>query len=200
MLRLVKECVGSLTSRLIYNTTVFPSRQPFHQYHYEQLFQFKNGRSKYLYIPPWFFSMKRFLPFIMLLMTAPAANAGALTHKISSSVQLTVDAAATNVTRLGNSYSISGTNVGTSDGTTAGMLSTGTISSGIYAPGAISANQLSATNGQAFSFSTAFTQGDVIPTSHLLLVLQQHSVILHLLLLVLLAILQVLLLLLVQLL
>ncbi len=88
----------------------------------------------------------------MLLMTAPAANAGALTHKISSSVQLTVDAAATNVTRLGNSYSISGTNVGTSDGTTAGMLSTGTISSGIYSPGAISANQLSATNGQAFSF------------------------------------------------
>ena len=109
--------------------------------------------------------MKRFLPFIMLLMTAPAANAGALTHKISSSVQLTVDAAATNVTRLGNSYSISGTNVGTSDGTTAGMLSTGAISSGIYSPGAISANQLSATNGQAFSFSTAFTQGDVIPTS-----------------------------------
>ena len=101
----------------------------------------------------------------MLLMAAPAANAGALNHKISSSVQLTVDAAQTNVTRLGNSYSISGTNVGTSDGTTSGMLSTGTISSGIYAPGAISANQLSATNGQAFSFSTAFTQGDVIPTS-----------------------------------
>ena len=98
-------------------------------------------------------------------MAAPAANAGALNHKISSSVQLTVDAAQTNVTRLGNSYSISGTNVGTSDGTTSGMLSTGTISSGIYAPGAISANQLSATNGQAFSFSTAFTQGDVIPTS-----------------------------------
>jgi hypothetical protein len=109
--------------------------------------------------------MKRFLPFIMLLMTAPAANAGALTHKLSSSVQLTVDAAATNVTRLGNSYSVSGSNVGTSDGTTAGMLSTGTISSGIYSPGTISANQLSATNGEAFSFSTAFTQGDVIPTS-----------------------------------
>ena len=104
------------------------------------------------------------LAFGMLLMTVPA-QAGALTHKLSSSVQLTVDAAATNVTRLGNSYSVSGSNVGTSDGTTSGMLSTGTISSGIYSPGAISANQLSATNGQAFSFSTAFTQGDVIPTS-----------------------------------
>ena len=101
----------------------------------------------------------------MLLMTAPAANAGALTHKISSSVQLTVDAAATNVTRLGNSYSISGTNVGTSDGTTAGMLSAGTVTSGVYSPGTISASQLSATNGQAFSYSTAFTQGDAIPTS-----------------------------------
>jgi hypothetical protein len=101
----------------------------------------------------------------MLLMTASSANAGALTHKISSSVQLTVDAAATNVTRLGNSYSISGTNVGTSDGTTAGMLSAGTITSGIYTPGTISASQLSATNGEAFSFSTAFTQGDAIPTS-----------------------------------
>ena len=101
----------------------------------------------------------------MLLMTASSANAGALTHKLSSSVQLTVDAAATNVTRLGNSYSVSGTNVGTSDGTTAGMLSAGTITSGIYSPGTISASQLSATNGEAFSFSTAFTQGDVIPTS-----------------------------------
>ncbi len=98
-------------------------------------------------------------------MTASSANAGALTHKISSSVQLTVDAAATNVTRLGNSYSVSGTNVGTSDGTTAGVLSTGTITAGVYSPGTISASQLSATNGQAFSYSTAFTPGDAIPTS-----------------------------------
>lgn len=101
----------------------------------------------------------------MLLMTASSANAGALTHKLSSSVQLTVDAAATNVTRLGNSYSISGNNVATSDGTTAGMLSAGTITSGVYSPGTISASQLSATSGESFSFSTAFTQGDAIPTS-----------------------------------
>jgi len=101
----------------------------------------------------------------MLLMTASAANAGALTHKISSSVQLTVDAAATNVTRLGNSYSISGNNVATSDGTTSGVISTGTITSGLYSPGTISASQLSPTSGEAFSYSTAFTQGDAIPTS-----------------------------------
>ena len=101
----------------------------------------------------------------MLLMTASAANAGGLVTKHATSVQLTVDAARTTATRVGNSYAISGTNVGTSDGTTAGMLSTGTISSGVYAPGTISANQLNATDGEAFSFSTSFTQGDALSTS-----------------------------------
>jgi len=101
----------------------------------------------------------------MILMAAPAANAGGLVHKMSSSVQLTVDAAATSATRLGNQYSISGSNVGTSDGTTAGVLSSGAVSSGVYGPGTISASQLSATNGEAFSFSTSFLQGDAIPSS-----------------------------------
>ena len=101
----------------------------------------------------------------MLLMTASAANAGGIVTKHATSVQLTVDAARTTASRVGNSYAISGTNVGTSDGTTAGMLSTGTISSGIYAPGTISANQLNATDGEAFSFSTSFTQGDALSTS-----------------------------------
>ena len=105
------------------------------------------------------------LAFGMLLMTTSAANAGGLVHKMSSSVQLTVDAAATSATRLGNQYSISGSNVGTSDGTTAGVLSSGAISSGVYGPGTISASQLSATNGEAFSFSTSFLQGDAIPSS-----------------------------------
>ena len=103
--------------------------------------------------------------FAMLLMTAGASHAGGLVTKHATSVQLTVDAARTTATRVGNSYAVSGTNVGTSDGTTAGMLSTGTISSGIYAPGTISANQLNATDGEAFSFSTSFLQGDALPTS-----------------------------------
>ena len=108
---------------------------------------------------------KAFVAFSMLLLTAGAANAGGLVTKHATSVQLTVDAARTTATRVGNSYAISGTNVGTSDGTTAGMLSTGTISSGVYAPGTISANQLNATDGEAFSFSTSFTQGDALSTS-----------------------------------
>ena len=108
---------------------------------------------------------KALLAFGMVLMTASAANAGGLVHKMSSSVQLTVDSARSTATRLGNQYSISGSNVGTSDGTTAGMLTGGTISSGVYSPGTITANQLNATSGEAFSFSTSFLQGDALPTS-----------------------------------
>jgi len=99
----------------------------------------------------------------MLLMTASSANAGALTHKISSSVQLTVDAAATNVTRLGSTFSISGSGVDTTDGTTVNTISTGTITSGIYSPGTIAATQ--DTPGNSFSFSQSYTQGDAIPTA-----------------------------------
>ena len=99
----------------------------------------------------------------MLLMTAPAASAGALTHKLSSSVQLTVDAAATNVTRLGSNFSISGSGVDTTDGTTVNTISTGSITSGIFAPGTISATQ--DTPGDSFSFSQSYTAGDAVPTS-----------------------------------
>ena len=96
-------------------------------------------------------------------MAAPAANAGGLVHKMSSSVQLTVDSARTTATRLGSQYSISGSNVNTTDGTTNGTISAGTITSGVMAPGTISATQ--ATAGEAFSFSSSYIQGDAVPTS-----------------------------------
>ena len=86
-----------------------------------------------------------------------------ITHRLSSSVQLQVNSAATQATRLGNSYSVTGNNVNTTDGTTAGTVSTGTITSGVYAPGSIAATQ--ATAGEAFSFTASFTQADAIPTS-----------------------------------
>ena len=105
--------------------------------------------------------MRKFLPIVMLLMAAPAH--ADITHRLSSSVQLQVNSAATQATRLGNSYSVTGNNVNTTDGTTAGTISTGAITSGIYSPGAISATQKTA--GEAFSFTASFTQADVIPTS-----------------------------------
>ena len=107
--------------------------------------------------------MRRLLPLIMILMAAPAANAGGLVHKMSSSVQLTVDSARTTATRLGSQYSVYGSNVNTTDGSTAGTVSAGTLSSGIYSPGTIAATQ--ATNGEAFSFSSSYLQGDAVPTS-----------------------------------
>ena len=104
-----------------------------------------------------------FFAFAMLLMTASTSNAGGLVSKHASSVQLTVNAAQTTATRVGSSFSISGTNIGTTDGTTADAVSTGTITNGIYSPGTIEAVQ--GTAESAFSFSQSYTQGDVVPTA-----------------------------------
>ena len=109
--------------------------------------------------------MKRIIPFLMMatagLLASPVK--ADLTSRFTSSVQLQVNAAATQMQRVGNSYSISGNNVDTTDGTTANTVSTGTIASGVYGPGTISAVQDDP--GEAFSFSTSFTQGDALVTS-----------------------------------
>ena len=108
--------------------------------------------------------MKRILPLIMLAMAAtPLAARADITSRMTSSDQLTVNAAATQMQRVGNSYSISGNNVDTTDGTTANTVSAGAISSGVYGPGTISATQDDP--GESFSFATAFTQGDAIDTT-----------------------------------
>ena len=73
----------------------------------------------------------------MLFVTASAAQAGGLVTKHASSVQLTVDAARTTATRMGNSYSVSGSGVvidiwgtGTAD---LGVGGLGTITNGVAA-------------------------------------------------------------------
>jgi len=106
--------------------------------------------------------MKKLIPIIMLLMTASAANAGGIVTKHASSVQLTVDAARSTASRIGSSFAISGSNIDTTDGTTAGTVSAGTITSGVYSPGAIAATQDTA--GAAFSFAQSYTQADAVPT------------------------------------
>ena len=103
------------------------------------------------------------IAFGMLLMTAGAANAGGLVTKHASSVQLTVDAARSTASRIGSSFSISGSGVDTTDGTTANTISAGTITSGVYSPGTISVTQ--DTPGNAFSFSQSYTQADAVPQS-----------------------------------
>ena len=106
---------------------------------------------------------KAAIAFGMLLMTAGAANAGGLVTKHASSVQLTVDAARSTASRIGSSFSISGSGVDTTDGTTANTISAGTITSGVMSPGNIAATQV--TSGNAFSYSATYTQADAVPTS-----------------------------------
>ena len=108
------------------------------------------------------FYMKKLLPILLLAGFSSPAMAD-ITHKLSSSIQLQVNAAATQVERIGSSFAISGSNVDTTDGTTAGTVSVGTITSGVYAPGTIAATQDTA--GAAFSFAQSYTQADAVPTS-----------------------------------
>ena len=107
--------------------------------------------------------MKAGLIFLGMILMSTPAMAGGLVSKHASSVQLTVDAARSTATRIGSSFSISGSNVDTTDGTTVNTVSAGTITSGIYAPGTIAATQ--DTPGAAFSFSQSYTQGDAVPAA-----------------------------------
>ena len=102
--------------------------------------------------------MNRSLLFLLALGVAAPAHAD-LVHQISSSVQLSVDAAAAQTTRIGTSYSISGSGVDTTDGTTAGVVGGfGSLTNGVPAITNITASQKTA--GSAFSFSQSITQGD----------------------------------------
>ena len=111
--------------------------------------------------------MKRFLPLILLTGFSSPAFAD-LTHKLSSSVQLSVSAGATQVERIGTTYSVSGSGVDTTYTPTGGSAVTDgigslTVSSGVGAIPTLEATQKTA--GSAFSFSQSFTQGDAISSN-----------------------------------
>ena len=89
-----------------------------------------------------------------LLLAAPLPAAAGITHSIQSSVSLTVGGATTSSERIGSSFSISGTGVDVTDGTTAGTISAGTI-----------AATQNATSGESFSFSQSFIQADALTNS-----------------------------------
>ena len=92
-----------------------------------------------------------------------SAYAGGIVSSHTSSVQLTVDAARTDASRIGSSFSISGSNIDTTIGDTANQVSAGTIASGVYSPGTVVATQ--DTPGSAFSFSQSYTEADDVLTS-----------------------------------
>mgnify|MGYP001480700330 FL=1 len=109
--------------------------------------------------------MRKLLPLLILIF-APAARAD-ITHKLSSSIQLQVNAAATQVSRIGNSYSVSGNNVTTQytpeGGSATNSIGSLTIASGVGSIPTLSAVQ--ATAGESWSFTQSFTQADAISTS-----------------------------------
>lgn len=82
-----------------------------------------------------------------------------ITHKIQSSVQLQVDGAASQASRIGSTLAVSGSNV-TLD--TAPVLGTLTAGSAVgYTPGAYSIT----TAGDAFSYSESYIEGDATPSN-----------------------------------
>ena len=104
--------------------------------------------------------MKKFLPLIMLLMTgAVVAPARAdLTHRMSSSTQLQVNGAYTDASRIGSTYTVSGSNIKVATDAHFGKLTAGTATAAATLDvGAYDVN----TAGSAFSFSESWTQGDV---------------------------------------
>ena len=92
--------------------------------------------------------MKRLFLAFSLFFTTPVF-AGEITHKIVDSVQLGVQGAAVQSTRVGGQYAVSGTNINV---TTLG----GVGSAGSYAIN---------TNGSAFSFSESSITADTVVTS-----------------------------------
>ena len=117
------------------------------------------------------FNMKKLLPLLLLFGFGTAVNAGGMSTRHQTSLQLTVDAARTTSTRVGNSYSIAGNNVTTthsvSDGsggttTVTGGLGVQTYSNGVAVPGTITAGQGTTNGTGSFSFSQNFTQGDAL--------------------------------------
>ena len=90
-----------------------------------------------------------------------------ITHKLSSSVQLTVNAAATQVERVGNTYAVSGNGLDSTYGSGDSAVTNGiggmTFASGV---GTVSATTFTQdVPGASFSLSQSFVQGDALSQS-----------------------------------
>ena len=105
--------------------------------------------------------MKKFLPLIMLLATgsivAPAR--ADLTHRMTSSTQLSVNGAYTDASRIGSTYTVSGSNIKVADSAHFGKMTAATATAAAAQDvGEYDIN----TAGSAFTFSESWTQGDAV--------------------------------------
>ena len=98
--------------------------------------------------------MKRLVPLLFLFAAPAYAD---LTHRISTSTQLTVNGAYTDASRIGSTYAVSGSNIKVATDQHFGKLTAGTATTAATLDvGAYDIN----TAGSAFSFSETWTQGD----------------------------------------
>ena len=108
--------------------------------------------------------MKRFLSFAMLLMTAAVATPARadLTHRMTSSTQLSVNGAYTDASRIGSTYTVSGSNikVASADDHFGKLLAPSNNAAATLDAGTYDINS----TGSAFSFSESFTAGDAVNT------------------------------------
>ena len=105
--------------------------------------------------------MKNLVVILFLLPTAAFAD---MTSTITSSVQIEVMSGATAADRVGNSYSVSGSGVTTTDGTTAGVVGgLGATTNGVNSFTTITASQ--STSGENFQFTQSYLEGDAVPSS-----------------------------------
>ena len=110
--------------------------------------------------------MKKLLPILLFAGFSSPAFAD-ITHKLSSSIQLQVNAAATQVERVGNTYAVSGNGLDSTYGSGDSAVTNGiggmTFSSGV---GTVSATTFTQdVPGASFSLSQSFVQGDALSQS-----------------------------------
>ena len=105
--------------------------------------------------------MKKLLPLASLLFFANPVSAAEINSRIVDSVQLTVDGPAIQSTRIGSSYSVSGSNISV---TTLGGLSTADSTNTNPAPMLTGSYDIE-TDGAAFTFSETALVGDVPVTT-----------------------------------
>ena len=113
--------------------------------------------------------MKKLLPILLLAGFSTAVHAGGLSTRHSTSLQLAIDSGHKEYTRMGASYSISGTNVTTSHTvgettTTGGLGVQSYAATGVATPGTITAGQGTTNGTGSFSFAQSFTQADIAGT------------------------------------
>ena len=106
--------------------------------------------------------MKKIIPFIMIAATGLISTQvkADLTHRLSTSTQLSVDGAATQSSRIGSTYTVSGNNItaGTMGGLTKASGDTATTAAATQTQGVYTVT----TAGSAFSLSESFVHGDAV--------------------------------------